>query len=103
MNDPNAAAEQIRWEYLCLRSCDGILFWFSRGSLNPIVLFEYGKELGRRGAVQPRKKLFVGCDPEYSRKQDVRLQTMLEDSDIMIHSSLDLLAERVKEWAELPV
>jgi len=36
---------QIRWEYLVLRRCDGILFWFPCESICPIVLFELGSHL----------------------------------------------------------
>lgn len=41
-DDPNASEEQITWEYAHLKTADIISFWFSRGSLNPIVLYELG-------------------------------------------------------------
>lgn len=80
IGDPNAAYEQIKWEFETLDKVDMILFWFSKGSLNPIVLFEYGKWLmnTRNGEVN-YKPLFVGIDPEYERKQDVMIQTELEN------------------------
>src|SRR5438132_145293 len=42
IGDPNAAQEQIAWEYRHLRKADRILFWFSAATLNPIVLYELG-------------------------------------------------------------
>lgn len=72
MNDPNAAEEQITWEYNHLRDSDLILFWFSRGSLNPIVLYE----LGRWGN-SSEKHIVIGLDEEYERKYDVTIQTFL--------------------------
>jgi hypothetical protein len=72
IDDPNASNEQITWEYKKLRESDIIAFWFSEGSLNPIVLYEYGKH----GTSQPTK-IVVGCHTDYSRKSDVEIQTKL--------------------------
>ena len=72
IEDPNASDEQIAWEYDKLAKADIIVFWFSRGSLNPIVLYE----LGRWGNSQ-NTPIFIGIDPEYTRKQDVIIQTRL--------------------------
>jgi hypothetical protein len=75
IEDPNASDEQIAWEYDKLKNSDVILFWFSKGSLNPIVLYE----LGRWGNsdILKRKQIFVGIDPGYERTQDVIIQTKL--------------------------
>lgn len=77
INDPNASEEQITWEYEHLRDADIIVFWFSKGSLNPIVLYE----LGRWGN-SSNKKIIIGMDNEYERKNDVIIQTMLSRPDI---------------------
>ena len=37
MDKPEAAKEQITWEYKHLQEADIIPFWFSKGSDNPIV------------------------------------------------------------------
>lgn len=96
IHDPNASKEQITWEFERFRESDMISFWFSRGSLNPIVLFELGKWL-----VQTKKEIFIGIDPKYKRRQDVEIQTKLERSDIDIVYSLEDLAwqilKKVKE------
>lgn len=87
---------QIAWEHKWLASVNDVLFWFSRGSLNPIVLFEYGKELGRQGDVTfQHRRLFVGVDPEYPRKLDVEVQTGLANKFLTIADSLKTLAAQV--------
>lgn len=94
MGDPGASQAQIAWEHEALWSSDIILFWFSRGSDNPIVLLEYGMHLMRNrlqtsGAPTP----IVGCDPEYPRAMDVRVQTQLLvqrcGERVEIHDTLD--------------
>jgi len=42
IDDPNAASEQIRWEFEHLRKSDAILFWFPKESISPIALYELG-------------------------------------------------------------
>lgn len=93
IDDPNASKEQITWEFKHFKEADMISFWFSRGSLNPIVLFELGKWL-----VQKKKPIFIGIDPEYKRKQDVEIQTFLEREDIEIVYSLDDLAYQIRDY-----
>ena len=94
--DPNASMEQIEWEFEHFKKADMISFWFSVGSVNPIVLFELGKWL-----VQKDKTIFIGIHPEYKRRQDVEIQTKLERLDIEIVYSLKDLAEQIKEAISL--
>jgi hypothetical protein len=84
IHDPNAAMEQIKWEFNRLKESEFILFWFSRGSLNPIVLYELGMWGNSRTT-----PIVVGMDPEYERKQDVRIQTALARPGIQIADSMD--------------
>ena len=79
----DAATIQITWEFHKLREADIISFWFSEGSLNPIVLFEFGAALERK------QQLVVGVSPSYQRSQDVHIQTKLKRPDIKIASSID--------------
>jgi len=97
IEDPNAAYEQIKWEFETLDRVSTILFWFSRGSLNPIVLFEYGKWLMNLRNKENYKPIFVGIDPEYERKRDVEIQTQLENNYIRSRFvySLEDLAEQI--------
>lgn len=92
INDSQAAERQIKWEYEYLNLSTANLFWFSPPTLNPIVLFEYGKYMNRN------KPLFIGCDPEYARREDVILQTEVERPEIKIANSLDELVTQVKNW-----
>lgn len=74
MGDPSAAEKQIRWEHQALWRADVVAIWFAGGeSVQPIVMFEFGGHLARRGLRQLRH-LVVGVDPSYSRKADVELQ-----------------------------
>jgi hypothetical protein len=89
--DPNAEMEQISWEYSRLREAQVLLFWFSSGSENPIVLFELGSALERNVSV------IVGVDPNYSRKRDVEIQVGLRNKNIKIAHSLDDLLNEASE------
>jgi len=104
IHDPNAAYQQIKWEYKYLGLCKMISFWFSRGSLNPIVLFEYGRwSYMVKRFWQFERKIFVGIDPEYKRKQDVEIQTKLLDpikEHLKIVYSLEDLATHIKKYLE---
>ena len=96
IGNPSAAFEQITWEFNSFQKADLISFWFSRGSLNPIVLFELGKWL-----VQNEKKIFIGIDLEYQRKLDVEIQTFLErKDDVPLVYSLEDLAKQIKDYIE---
>jgi hypothetical protein len=90
IDDPGASLIQITWEYDYLKTCDILSFWFARGSLNPIVLYE----LGRWGNSSDRP-IVVGLDPEYERKQDVIIQTKLSRPEIVIVYSLEQLALQI--------
>ena len=92
IHDPNAAKKQITWEYDYLKKCDMISFWFSKGSLNPIVLYELGMH-GNSGD----RLIFIGMDKEYERKQDVIIQTKLARPEIKIVYNLKELAEKIKK------
>ena len=91
MNDPKAAEEQITWEYEKLKEARIIVFWFSKGSLNPIVLYE----LGMWGNSKPTTTV-IGSDPEYERRQDVMIQTQLAKPGSAHYDSLDEVANAVK-------
>jgi len=94
MDDPNVVKQQITWEYDRLKEADIIIFWFSRGSLNPIVLYE----LGMWGNSRPEKISIIGCDPGYERIQDVEIQSRLAGNN-EFHSTLNSIANQVKKEA----
>lgn len=91
IHDPNAALEQITWEYDYLRRATAILFWFPRETICPIVLYELG------AWSMTNKRLFVGVHPDYSRRRDVEIQTGLVRPDVVIVYSLNALARVICE------
>ena len=91
INDPTASEQQITWEYQQLRDADIISFWFSVGSLNPIVLYE----LGRWGN-SSNKKIVIGVDKEYERKQDVVIQTKLSRPEVSVCESINSFINEIK-------
>lgn len=92
MDNPYAAEQQITWEYNHLRDSDIIIYWFSRGSINPIVLYELG-----RWGTSTNKPIFIGIDKEYIRSIDVEIQTKLSNPSTTIVYSLKELTDKVKE------
>lgn len=98
VDKPGESDKQIEWEFECIENSEVVLFWFARGTLNPIVLFEYGKELGRGDS-----NLVVGCDLEYERIYDVKKQTELHNKSTvkkgcrveMIHDNLGSMVREV--------
>lgn len=97
IHDPNAAEEQITWEFEHLRRADCIMFWFSKETLCPIVLYELGS-----WANMP-KDIFVGVHPEYSRRKDVEIQMSLARPRIQIVYSIEDLANQIKEGIKCAV
>lgn len=91
INDPHASEEQITWEYEHLEAADIIVFWFSRGSLNPIVLYELGK-----WGNSTNKEIIIGLDPEYERQSDVIIQTRLSRPDVTIFRDMNSFIKAIK-------
>lgn len=100
IGDPSAAPEQVIWEYDRLRSADLWVFWFSRGSVNPIVMFEYGSALERIEFEGVNKHMIVGADSEYPRIFDVHQQTILRNPALQLEivSNLNTMANLIKRW-----
>ncbi len=98
--DTKAEEEQIKWEWERLNSSRDILFYFSKETVAPITLFEYGFYLNERyfGEGTYSKQLRVYIHREYSRKNDVIIQTRLRRPNITprIVTDVDHLAEQVK-------
>jgi len=92
IGDPKIAEEQITWEYNHLRDADIIVFWFSKGAINPIVLYE----LGMWGNSRPEKKIIIGCDAEYERIQDVEIQSRLAGNN-EFHFTLESISDTIKK------
>lgn len=91
IHDPTAAEAQIRWEFQQLRRADVVLFWFpdSGPVTQPIALYELG-------AHATGKKIVVGCDPGYIRKQDVVIQLGLVRPELTVHDNLAAVCTEVR-------
>ena len=90
MDDKSLEEVQIKWEFDHMNKVDIISFWFTPETVCPITLYELGK------ASMTNKIIFVGVDPNYSRKRDVEIQTKLIRPEIKIVSSIKELVEQVK-------
>lgn len=94
MDDPGEAQVQIKWEYDHLKTADMIVVWFSKGSINPIVLYELGTWVNARTDIPA----FIGIDPGYERADDVIIQTKLARPEIQITNNLTLLAQQIEDY-----
>ena len=47
-----------------------------------------------------KKVLFVGCDPNYARKQDVVIQTALSRPEIEVVFSIEELSDQIRGLVE---
>lgn len=92
INDTNAAAYQIKWEFAHLRRVDMIVFWFRKETLQPITLYELG------AWSMTQKPLVVGIEPGYERELDVEVQTALVRPDVVLLDSLEELAKMLVEF-----
>jgi len=92
INDTGEAEAQISWEFNHLRDADMIIFWFAKGSLNPIVLYELGMHGNSRDTA-----IMIVIDPEYLRKQDVMIQTQLARPEVPIFESMKDLIDALLE------
>jgi len=88
-DDPELAYKQIVWEHDYLKKADVISFWFSKETDAPITLFELGRWLASS------KPIIVGIDPDYPRREDVEIQTMLERSMMPIVYTLNDLSDEI--------
>jgi len=79
---------QVTWEFFNLNKSDIISFWFSEGSLNPIVLFEYGRILAAPN--RWKKSVIVGCHEKYGRRTDVIIQTKLIEQSRFRHPEIEV-------------
>jgi len=89
IDNPNAAREQIEWEFHALNECDVFSIWFSASeSDQPICMYELGRHLTER-AWWPAT-VIIGIEPGYRRELDVRVQTELVDKKIASNISNNL-------------
>ena len=78
VNKKENEKEQITWEYNHLAKASAVSFWFPSETVCPITLYELGKQSA------DKKPIFIGVDPNYSRKRDVEIQIKLARPEIVI-------------------
>lgn len=89
ISDPNASKIQIEWEHEMLKKSDVISFWFCKGEIQPITLYELGAH------TKTSKPLIIGMDKGYERRSDVEIQTKLERPGTEFVYSLKDLSDRI--------
>lgn len=112
IHDPNAAEEQIAWEFQVLEETDIFTMWFCESeSVQPICMYELGRNLARYEAVQNKLRkgnqfgpgewpqpfrVCIGSNPRYQRWTDVVKQVALVDAGIRISTSLKQHVMQIK-------
>lgn len=94
MGDPNAGRVQIAWEHTMLRRTRYVAFWFPCETLCPITLYELG------AWSMTTKPMVIGVHPDYARKLDVQVQTLLVRQDVPIVYSIEDLTAMIRKWDE---
>lgn len=84
IDDPNAANEQIVWEFEALERAKVFSMWFSASeSVQPICMYELGRHLALRAKYNPQPvrtdapDVVIGVEPGYLRAEDVYIQVGL--------------------------
>lgn len=100
IDDPNAAKEQIMWEFEALTAVDIFSMWFSNApSDQPICMYELGRYLVLKAIYGDLDRVAIGIETGYKRESDVRIQTELIDTRLAtrISSSLEEHVVRITE------
>jgi hypothetical protein len=92
--DPMHFRRQVQWEFNMLHQARIISFWFSPETVNPITLYELGYQMARLPFCN--RVILIGCDPAYTKIDDVKMQTKLARWQGTIHSSLIDLGKNIK-------
>lgn len=96
-DDPDAAKEQIWWEQRAIEAADTVLFWFTKDTVQPIVLLELGRVMERAAYSQ----MAVGVEKGYVREQDVLLQVWYRHPLLTIHDNLaDVVASAIDHYTK---
>lgn len=81
IDDPNAAYEQISWEFAWLQKMDLFTMYFTSGTSDqPICMYELGRNICKMMERFPddySSRIIISYDQEYNRAQDVKIQTEL--------------------------
>lgn len=82
VSDTTEMLRQIKWEYRAIKKCDIFgMFFCESESVQPISMYELGKQLSYYNSVfdyaEKIMHVEIGVEEEYSRKDDVIVQSSL--------------------------
>lgn len=82
ISDKTETLRQIKWEYRAIKKCDIFgMFFCESESVQPICMYELGKQLSYYSSVldytEKIMHVEIGVEEEYSRKDDVIIQSNL--------------------------
>lgn len=97
IDDPNAANEQITWEFSFLEKCDifSMYFDYTEKSDQPICFYELGRNLIKMEIKFPedfKKRIIISYKENFKRAKDVEIQTNLAlniEEDYMIKQPVE--------------
>lgn len=108
INDPNAAYEQIKWEFCALNSCNIFTMYFCNSdSIQPICMYELGRNIAKieneyKDTVRWKQRIIVSVEDGYKRSQDVIIQCALAGIFVYEHATPETHAQAIaKAWADL--
>lgn len=96
LEDPEQGRIQIKWEFHHLGRANIITFWFAKGRIQPITIFEYATYLKAYTGIGYPDHLLIAVHPEYERRFDLVEQTKLVAPNLPILSNLDELQQEVR-------
>ena len=90
IEDPNAAQEQIEWEYKYLHIADIFSMYFTAGeSTQPICMYELGVHLTRAEMGDLPETVVISVEDGYVRSQDVIIQSELALGEDIVNQHAD--------------
>lgn len=107
IDDPNAAEEQITWEFNMLEECDFFTMFFDNSdSDQPICFYELGRNIERMKQKFHKiwqNNIIVTCDENFKRVQDVIIQTNLATKgkvEVGVYNSDDVVKKHFEKIIE---
>jgi len=102
INNPNAAEEQIKWEFDYLEKCDIFSMYFcNSSSVQPICMYELGRNISEKMykyMTTWTHRIIISVEKGYKREQDVIIQTQLATDNMtnpMIYATPELHAQAI--------
>lgn len=98
IEDPNAAREQITWEFEALSQVDIFTMWYSNApSDQPICFYELGRNLALRQVRDELEYVVIGVEKGFKRSQDVYIQTELVSKRLLVVDNFEDYVQQVRD------